>query len=525
MYGDGLREDGASGEEQGCTPVEDKQASSLLCRVADQARGMLTSDGIKARCARGGAALAVGSVVERAARFARNVILARLLAPEEFGVMAIVIAVSGFFDALTEVGVRQAVVQNRRGDTDGFLNVAWWFSAVRGVGLYLVGYAIAPLAARFYADESLTAILRVVFLSLLLTGLTSARFFVLEKRLQFGWYVCLTQGAGFAGTVVSLVAALYIRNVWALVLGFVAEPAIRCLLSFAAFPMRPSLHLDRESLRDLIAFTRGMAGLPLLTCLAMQADVFVLGRVVSKETLGMYSLAWALANTPLVLFSKVIQPMILPVLAGMQNDFGRLRSAVLRTTRYVMLFSVPPAVCLVVFGRPILAVTYGRPYEIMALPFALLCVYFTIYVIGTVLVSTHLAIGRPEYQRRFLLIWTALVAAGIYPASRGFGPAGAAACLLVCLVMASIYQVIKLNRVILLPVRDYLAILGEGLIMAGLIVIPAIFLRLACGRGDIVQSVVAAGLCLLGWGVCALRVHGVGRVPGSVSSSAGAGGS
>ena len=77
--------------------------------------------------------LAAGTLVERLARLGRNMLLARIIAPDQFGLMAIVLAVLALFEALTEVGVAQAVIQNERGTTPEFLNVAWWFGIARGV--------------------------------------------------------------------------------------------------------------------------------------------------------------------------------------------------------------------------------------------------------------------------------------------------------------------------------------------------------------------------------------------------------
>ena len=104
-------------------------------------------------------------------------ILTRFLAPEQFGLMALVLAASQLFEALTEVGVRQAVVQSKRGASDEYLNVAWWFSAGRGLGLYILGWIFAPRVSVFYGEPALAQLLRVAFLTMLLRGVTSPRLY------------------------------------------------------------------------------------------------------------------------------------------------------------------------------------------------------------------------------------------------------------------------------------------------------------------------------------------------------------
>src|SRR2546425_12554297 len=90
---------------------------------------------------RGGAWLGVGSIAEQVLRFARNMLLTRLLAPEVFGLMAIVLAISSAAETLTEIGVREAIIQNPRGQEDHYVNSAWWLAFLRAVGLYLLVFA------------------------------------------------------------------------------------------------------------------------------------------------------------------------------------------------------------------------------------------------------------------------------------------------------------------------------------------------------------------------------------------------
>jgi len=479
--------------------------------VRDLVTPLLTAGGLRARCARGGAALATGALVERGARLVRNIILARLLAPDQFGLMAIVLALPQLFEAMTEVGVRQAIIQNARGDTNAFLNVAWWLSAVRGAALCVCGIVAAPALATLYGNAALTPLSRVVFLTMLFSGVTSTRLYVLERRLQFARYVGITQGAGLAGTILTLLTAIFVRNVWALVIGFAAETVLRCVASFVIVPIRPRWKFDRRSSRELFAFARGMAGLPLLTVVVLQGDIFVLGAVCSKEQVGMYALTMALANIPVMVFSRVAQPLILPVLSSLQNNPQQLRSAVLRITRLLFTFGLPFSACLAAFGRPILALTYGQTYGAMASTFGLLCVHFLVYMVGTVLVSTYVAVGRPELQRRFLLAWVVVVVVFMYPAVHTFGPLGAAATLLIGLLFSGVLQLLCICGLLALPLRHLLATAKEGLVLAGAVALAAALLRGALPAPQFVQLGLAAGLCLTAWVISALRLRMVGR--------------
>lgn len=490
----------------------------ILQGVSARVARLRSSERLLARCARGGTALAVGTVVERAMRLVRNMVLARLLAPDQFGLMAIIIAASGLLEVLTEAGIRQSIVQHKEGDTEPFLNVAWWFSSVRACALYAMGFLLAPWIASFYQEEQLPWLLRVSFLTMLFNGLTSPRLYVMEKHLRFGQYVWLWQGSGLLATAVSLLAGVYFRDVWALVLGLLTEPAARCLASFVVCPIRPRLSVDRRCAGELFHFARGWFGLPLLTAIVMQADIFVLGKICSKHELGMYSLAVSLASMPMMLFGCAVQPLILPALSTLQSDLDRLRDALLRMTSVIFLFGIPVTTCLAIFGRSILSLVYGGKYSVMAAPYSILCVYVLLWIAGTVIMSTYTAISRPALHRRFALIRLVLVAVLIYPAAKWFGPVGAAATLMLCQFTASLFQCANLAGIINLPVRRYWLTAVDGLVLGGIVSVPALLVLFACPQSASLQVGAAVSLIVAAWLCAAWRLHNAPRVTAAFSA-------
>jgi PST family polysaccharide transporter len=185
---------------------------------------------------RGGGILTTGSLTENLSRFIRNIILARLLAPEAFGLVATALAAVAVMEAFSEVGFGQSVIQNKDGDKREFLNIIWWLSSLRGLTLYVIGYFTAPVICDFYNNPDLLPVLRTVFLVILFKGLISPRVHVLEKNLQFSRWVIIMQGSGVLGVLVSIVSAFFLYNVWALILGYIFEAMLLCVLSFVLCP-------------------------------------------------------------------------------------------------------------------------------------------------------------------------------------------------------------------------------------------------------------------------------------------------
>lgn len=405
-------------------------------------------------------------MVERLARLGRNMLLARVIAPDQFGIMAIVLAVIALFDALTEVGVAQAVIQNKRGGTPEFLNIAWWFSLLRGVLIVAVSLPFIPAIASFYDQPSLEQLLAVAMVSMVFTGATSPRIYALQREFRFGATLWTTQGSGILGTLFTLGLGLYLRDVWALVWGTVFEAFARFVLSFIFCPIRPRLHLDRAARAELFKFTRGMAGLPILTFILLQADTFVLGKVVSAEVLGLYSMAIVLSSFPLTVFSKVVQPMVVPLFATFQENLDALRGAFLRITTLVWMFGLPMGTYLAVFSGPILTTVYGSAYAAAAGPFAVYSFYTVVYMSSMVSFSVYLALARPGTQRAFTILRAALIIVTMYPMAVWLGPVGAALSLLGCLTLAMLLQLYNLRKVIGVSPISYLATLSRGALSA-----------------------------------------------------------
>lgn len=457
---------------------------------------------------RGGRYLAAGTVIERLARLGRNMLLARVIAPEHFGLMAITLAVTALYSAITEVGVAQAVIQDKRGSTREFLNVAWWFGLVRGLLVAAVAVPLAAPIASFYGEPLLTGVLMVAPLSVVFAGLTSPRVYALQRDFRFKATLWTMQGAGLLGVLVSIGLGFWLQNVWALVWGAVFEAFARFVLSFILCPIRLSFRLDPVSRSALFRFTKGMAGLPILTLLIMQADVFVLGRVVTAVDLGLYTMAIALAGFPLALFSKVVQPLVVPILVTAQDDPPAMSRQVLTLTRLVWLFCLPLAAVMSAVAGPLLVLVYGRPEFGQAAPaFAVYSLFAVVYMASMISFSVYLALGQPELQRRFTLVRALVLVVVLYPASLWLGGTGAALALLVAMVLAMVVQLLNLRRVIGLRILDYLATMVGGLVAGVLAGAAALSFRLLVAWPGWAVVIGGALIGALAWGLILMREY------------------
>jgi hypothetical protein len=277
----------------------------------------LFGDTLKARCARSTFVLGIGVFVAKFLGFGSKVILTRLLAPQDMGLMVMILSLTALFEVLTEIGIKQSVIQHKNGDDTQYLNMAWWFQSVRAVGLYAVAFIVAPLLCNFYFRSKpevltrysmgeLTNLVRVAFFTLLFNGFVSPKAYILEKTFRFGRALLITQGSLVLGAVLTIILAFVIKNVWAIVIGVATAGFAKCLLSYALCPFLPKFTYHRESFRDLYRFASGVFGLSILAYIAFNMDVLVAGKLISTSLVGLYGMALVLALAPWDLFSGMI---------------------------------------------------------------------------------------------------------------------------------------------------------------------------------------------------------------------------
>jgi lipopolysaccharide exporter len=211
---------------------------------------MAVSSSLISRIVSGGLWSFALRVVSRGMGLIRTIILARSLFPEDFGQIGIVMTILTLLDCVSQFGFSQALIHRKNYDK-GYLDTIWTASLLRSVVLFAILFGAAPLAARFFEIDRLTVLMRVVAVSVLLTGFTSVSVALFQKEFDFKKYFLLEAISSLAELVVSVSAAYYLKNVWALVFGGMALNLSRLLLSYLLHPYRPSLHSDMAKFLEL----------------------------------------------------------------------------------------------------------------------------------------------------------------------------------------------------------------------------------------------------------------------------------
>jgi len=439
--------------------ITEKHSDRLFGRLAGQFRKIAAvahpSEGLKTKVMRGGVWLGAGSFTEQVLRFGRNMILTRLLAPEAFGTMAIILSASSVIQSMTEVGVREGLIQHPKGDQEEHVGAAWWLAFGRAVSLYALLFIAAPFIASFYGNIELTKLLRVASLGLLFEGAISTKAYVALKQMRFSRWAIINHGGAILGVVTAVALSFYIRDVWALVLGYCAESVAKCILSFIVCPYLPPFGWHPEAIRDLLRFSKGVFGLPLLNLVFIRADIFVLAKLYSPADLGLYAMAIYLVQTPASFLSNLLGQTLLPAYSQVQGDDRRTNRILVRVTSALALTGMPVLVFVLFCGRSVLTVAYGQRYGAAALPLIVAAFVALLNVINGQITMVFYARGTPQLHRRCVVIMAIIMIVLIYPAVERFGLVGGQMAALAAIVAGLLFQVLRVRDLIGLDLAVY----------------------------------------------------------------------
>ncbi|MBK7875217.1 MAG: oligosaccharide flippase family protein [Planctomycetes bacterium] len=282
----------------------------------------------------------------QALRLASNLVLARLLAPEHFGVMLLVNVFIQGLTMFSDIGIGPSIIHSSRGDDRTFLDTAWTLQILRGVALWLVACASAPLLAGYYATPELAVVLPWAAGSAVLAGFNSTKVFTTNRHMRYARRTLVELGAQVFGVVVMLAWAWYERSLWALVAGGLANAAGKAVLSHVVLEGPGNrFALDAGARRELFHFGRWIFVSTLITFFAAQIDRILLGKLVPNDELGVYGTALNLASLAPLVGSMLSGSVVYPLLAArvradrssLAHELARVRSWFLPCSEFVLL--------------------------------------------------------------------------------------------------------------------------------------------------------------------------------------------
>jgi O-antigen/teichoic acid export membrane protein len=359
-------------------------------------------------------------------RFGSNLILTYLLAPRLFGLMALVNTFVIGLHLFSDIGIGPSIIQSRRGDDPKFLNTAWTLQVIRGFQIWIVCLVLALPAAHFYNEPTLVWLFPIVGLTTVINGFGSTALFTLNRHLSVRQLSVYELGGQVVGIVVMVTWAWFDRSIWALVMGGLVSSLIQLIWSHRIVAgVRNHFCWEKDSVHEIITFGKWIFVSTALTFLATQSDRMVLGKLFTLDLLGVYGIAFSLADIPKQVVMAVSGKVIFPAFAKFA-ELPRLefRQKIHRNRRLMLLATAIGLAGMVSFGDLIVQI-YRDEYAAAAWMLPILAVGVWPAILNATLGPSLLAIGNPRYST-YASFWGAVfLIGGVLLGFRLAGPVGA----------------------------------------------------------------------------------------------------
>ena len=332
-------------------------------------------------------------------RLGANLCLTRLLAPEMFGLMALVNVFILGLTLFSDIGIAPSIIQHERGDEVDFLNTAWTLQIIRGFLLWLCCLLLAFPVAQFYGEPKLSWLIPIVGFTTIISGFNSTALFTFKRRINLGKLTLFELGIQLSSLCIMLFWAWFHRSIWALVVGNLASESLKMIISHRLIPeVRNQLAWEKKAIADIFAFGKWIFASTAMTFLAAQADRIILGKLLTFKLLGIYNIALIFAELPKMVMMKIGNQVIFPVISR-QASLPRqeLRQKILQQRLLILLVASPLLAVLTGFGDFLILGLYDRRYEDAAWMLPILALGIWPNILIATMSPSLLAIGQPLY--------------------------------------------------------------------------------------------------------------------------------
>jgi PST family polysaccharide transporter len=333
-----------------------------------------------------------------------TIVLARLLTPDDFGIVALGAALLSILSSFTDMPVSDALIQHREPTPEHF-NTAWTISAVRSALVSLIFAGAAWPLSKLYDDPRLVGVILALSLSALLGGLGNPRAIMLTKELVFWQQAMLQVVQKLSGLIVAIALALAYRSYWAILVGTLAGQLSGVIVSYTVMPFRPKLGFKHG--RQLLSFSIWLTLGQVVNTINWRLDQLIIGSMLGKGVLGYYAVGENVATIPTREVTASLASTLFPAFSQFAGQKSRLASAYQSAQTVITALALPVGVGMALIADPLVRLTMGEKWLPSVFIIQALSSVFAFQTFGSL--AQPLAMATGETRLLFKRDWQALI--------------------------------------------------------------------------------------------------------------------
>jgi PST family polysaccharide transporter len=415
-----------------------------------------TPEDLRSRTVAGAAVTLTAQIVGNITQLIGSVVLARILSPNDFGLVLMVAAFSGLLmnfgvNGFTEAVIQQPALQHRQ------VNSLFWINAACSSSLTVVFMALGPVIARFYGEPDLIPITVIMAFSILFGGLSTQHMALLKRRMRFHSAVGNEVTAWVLSYVLAVVLALSGFGYWSLVARQVAFTVALCAGGWILCGWRPGFPSWGGEVGGMVRFALSTYGTFIMAYFERNLDKVLIGRFQGTRWLGSYERAYTLFSIPAGQLTIPLTNVSIAALSRLRGDPLRYRQAFLRAVSLVAFLGMPAGAILTVVGYDMILLLLGPKWEQAGVIFTIFAPAAGLYMVSSTQGWLHLSLGKANRWFRWSMV-AFLITSILFVAGLSYGATGVAVGRLVAIHLLAVPGLWYAGRPIHLKIRSVIAV-------------------------------------------------------------------
>lgn len=393
-------------------------------------------------------------IINQSLAFIVRLVLAKILFPEEFGLVGMATVFIGLVQVLNDLGMGSALIQRKSESlSNSHFHTAFWTGVVWSIFLYvLIWIVVAPLASSFYSEPVLMQLIPVLSLGILSSPINLIHKAQLTKAMNFKKMAYIENIASLVAGIVSIVLAIAGAGVWSLAFNSVASIIIAVPLYFRATQWTPRASWNLDAFREIFGFGVYTTGTNVVNYLIGNFDYLVIGRLLDSHALGIYTFAFILTDTFRTRLMSIINKVMYPVYGEKQTQHESLKRYYLTTVNYNSILVFPIMLFMILLGDQFVVGVFGNKWEAAVQPLAILAFAVMIHMMVNSNTSLIRGMGKPKLEFTLQIVKSLIFIPTLYLGIHLNGIIGAAWAVVINKVLAVIIAQYTFNSLLMIKI-------------------------------------------------------------------------
>ena len=363
-------------------------------------------------------------IVTRLLSFAKTLVIARALAPHDFGLFGIATLVLTFVEIFTETGINVFLMKERE-NIDKYISTAWIVSIIRGLLIASVIAVSSPFVANFFKAEDALPLLLLISLVPLARGFINPSIIKFQKDLLFQKEFFFRTSIFLIETAISVGLVLLTNNVLSLIIGLLVGVLFEIYLSFMLITPRPKFTFEMPLFKNIIGYGKWITASTVFNYFYQHGDDIIVGRLLGTGALGLYDMAYRISLIPLSDVSDVVTKVTFPVYVKIADDKKRFLRAFLQTMGAIGGLTIPVGILLFFFPEFIISLLLGEKWLGAAPVLKILAIFGVVRALSVFCASLFLVIDKQRVFTLITLVGLVGLSVPIIPLTERYGIVGA----------------------------------------------------------------------------------------------------